>query len=56
MPITESLQHLILKNASALDIAKQAQSEGVRDLRRSGLLKVKQGATSVDEVLGCTNE
>jgi len=56
MPITESIQHIILKNGSALEIGKQAQSEGVRDLRRSGLLKVKQGATTVDEVLGCTNE
>ncbi len=56
MPITESLQHLILRNASSLEIGKQAQTEGVRDLRRSGLLKVKQGMTSVEEVLGCTNE
>ena len=56
MPITESLQHIILRNGSSLEIGKQAQSEGVRDLRRSGLLKVKQGATTVDEVLGCTNE
>jgi len=56
MPITESIQHIILRNGSALEIGKQAQSEGVRDLRRSGLLKVKQGATTVDEVLGCTNE
>ncbi len=56
MPITEPIQHLILKNSSSLEIAKTAQSEGVRDLRRSGLLKVKQGHTTVDEVLGCTNE
>jgi type IV pilus assembly protein PilB len=56
MPITEAIQHLILKGASALEIAKQAELEGVRDLRRSGLFKVKQGATTVDEVLGCTNE
>jgi type IV pilus assembly protein PilB len=56
MPITEAIQHLILKNASALDIAHQAETEGVRDLRRSGLFKVKQGLTTVDEVLGCTNE
>jgi type IV pilus assembly protein PilB len=56
MPITESLQHIILKNGSSMDIAKQAKLEGVRDLRRSGLFKVKQGATTVDEVLGCTNE
>jgi type IV pilus assembly protein PilB len=56
MPITEAIQHLILKNGSAIDIARQAQLEGVRDLRRSGLFKVKQGVTTVDEVLGCTNE
>jgi len=56
MPITEAIQHLILKGSSALDIAQQAELEGVRDLRRSGLFKVKQGATTVDEVLGCTNE
>src|SRR5450631_1145152 len=56
MPITESLQRLILKNAGSMEIAEQARREGVRDLRRSGLLKVKQGQTTVDEVLGCTNE
>jgi type IV pilus assembly protein PilB len=56
MPITEAIQHLILKGGSALEIKAQAQRDGVRDLRRSGLLKVRQGLTSVDEVLGCTNE
>jgi type IV pilus assembly protein PilB len=45
-----------MRNGNALDIAEQAQKEGVRDLRQSGLLKVKAGTTSVDEVLGCTNE
>jgi type IV pilus assembly protein PilB len=56
MPISEELQRLILRNASALDIGKQAQREGVRNLRMSGLWKVRQGVTSVDEVLGCTND
>jgi type IV pilus assembly protein PilB len=56
MPISEEIQRLILRNASALDIEKQAQQEGVRNLRMSGLWKVKQGVTSVDEVLGCTND
>ncbi len=56
MPISEPIQHLILKNASSLEIKAQALKEGVRDLRRSGLMKVKQGMTTVDEVLGCTNE
>ncbi len=56
MPISEATQHLILHGANSMDIARQAQQEGVRDLRQSGLLKVKQGITTIDEVLGCTNE
>ena len=55
MPITEEIQRIILSQGSALDIQKQAQSEGVRTLRESGLMKVKQGLTSLEEVLGCTN-
>ncbi len=56
MPITETMQDMILKHATALDIGREAQRIGVRDLRQSGLLKVKQGMTSLEEVLGCTNE
>ena len=55
MPVTEEIQRLIMANGTALDIAQQAQKEGVNDLRRSGLLKVKQGLTSLEEVLGSTN-
>ena len=39
-----------------MDIGREAQRNGVRDLRQSGLVKVKQGITSLEEVLGCTNE
>ena len=35
---------------------EQAEKEGVRSLRKSGLHKVKLGVTSLEEVLGCTNE
>jgi type IV pilus assembly protein PilB len=55
MPITEDLQRIILADGSALEIARQAQSEGVRSLRQAGLHKVKLGVTSLEEVLGCTN-
>ena len=55
MPITDEIQRIILRDGSALEIAAQAQSEGVRSLRQSGLYKVKLGMTSVEEVLGCTN-
>ena len=55
MPVTAEIQRLIMANGTALDIAEQAKKEGVNDLRRSGLLKVKQGLTSLAEVLGSTN-
>ena len=56
MPISEEIQRIILRDGSAMDIAAQAQLEGVRSLRQSGLHKVKQGLTSLEEVLGVTNE
>ncbi|MDP1644755.1 MAG: type IV-A pilus assembly ATPase PilB [Thiobacillus sp.] len=56
MPITEAIQRIILASGTALDIAKQAQLEGVRDLRQSGLLKVRGGMTTLEEVITVTNE
>ena len=56
MPITETMQDMILRNATAPEISREAAANGVRDLRQSGLMKVKAGITSIDEVLGCTNE
>ena len=55
MPISEAMQRLILSGATALDLGAQAKTEGVKNLRESGLLKVKQGMTSLDEVLSTTN-
>ncbi len=55
MPVSETIQRIIIANGTELDIAHQAQKEGVKDLLQSGLLKVKQGLTSLDEVLGSTN-
>jgi len=56
MPITEAIQRIILTEGSALDIAKQAQIEGIRDLRQSGLIKVRAGVTTLEEVITVTNE
>ena len=55
MPVTDAIQRIIMANGTERDIAAQAREEGVIDLRRAGLLKVKQGLTSLDEVLGSTN-
>jgi len=56
MPVTDAISRIIMKNGTAHDIADQAKSEGVNDLRRSGVLKVIQGLTSIEEVEACTNE
>jgi type IV pilus assembly protein PilB len=56
MPISEEMERIIMKNGTAIDLADQAQREGIRDLRQSGLIKVKKGATSLEEVEAVTNE
>jgi len=56
MPITEEIQRIIMKNGTAIDVADQADREGVKDLRVSGLIKVKRGITSLEEIESVTNE
>jgi len=56
MPITETIARIILGAGSAVDISDQAAKEGVWDLRRSGLEKVKVGLTSLEEVNSVTIE
>ncbi|OWW22529.1 type IV-A pilus assembly ATPase PilB [Noviherbaspirillum denitrificans] len=55
MPITEEIERIILAHGTALEIEQQAKREGVKTLREAGLVKVKSGLTSLEEVLGCTN-
>lgn len=56
MPISDAISRIIMKHGTAHDIADQAKLEGINDLRRSGILKVIQGLTSIEEVEACTNE
>ena len=56
LPITDEMRLLIMRNGTAIDIADQARREGIRDLRQSGLLKVKAGITSLEEIEAVTNE
>ncbi|HKU13007.1 MAG TPA: type IV-A pilus assembly ATPase PilB, partial [Steroidobacteraceae bacterium] len=56
MPVSEEIQRIILQEGNAVDIAAQSASEGIWDLRRSGLAKAKAGITSLDEVNQCTVE
>ena len=55
MPISNEMQHLIMSEANALEIQEQAEKEGVSFLRASGLEKVREGVTSLEEVNRVTN-
>jgi type IV pilus assembly protein PilB len=50
MPVTEAIGKIILSGGSAPDIRDQAAKDGVLDLRRAGLKKVRDGLTSLEEV------
>ncbi len=56
MPITHNLQWLMLQQASAIELGKEAQREGVRSLRETGMLKVAAGETTLEEVVAATHE
>jgi type IV pilus assembly protein PilB len=50
MPVTETLGRIIMEGGNALQVAEQADREGVWDLRRAGLEKVRQGVTGLEEI------
>ncbi|UCX03303.1 type IV-A pilus assembly ATPase PilB [Shewanella glacialimarina] len=50
MKISDAIARTIMESGNSLQIAQQAKSEGMRDLRQSGLLKVVHGVTSISEV------
>ena len=56
MPMTDKIQEIILEGGNALQIAEAALRSGVRDLRRSALLKVKNGVTSLAEINRVTKD
>jgi type IV pilus assembly protein PilB len=56
LPVTEAIARIILAGGSAVEIGEQAAKEGVWDLRRAGLEKVKSGLTSLEEVNSVTVE
>ncbi|WP_246039009.1 type IV-A pilus assembly ATPase PilB [Peristeroidobacter soli] len=56
MPVSEEIQRIILQDGNAVDIAEQSAKEGIWDLRKSGLAKVKAGVTSLEEINQCTVE
>ena len=56
MPLSEEMGRIIMEGGNAMDIADQAAKEGIPDLRKSGLKKVKDGLTGLEEVNRVTKE
>ena len=54
--MTDEIQHIVLDGGDAMQIAEAAQKAGVRDLRQSALLKVKNGVTSLAEINRVTKD
>lgn len=56
MPVSEAMGRIIMEGGNAMNLADQAEKEGVPDLRKSGLKKVKDGVTSLDEINRITKD
>ncbi len=56
MPVTEAISRIILEGGNAVEIEAQSQKDGVWNLRRSALQKVKDGVTSLEEINRVTIE
>ncbi|RMF94289.1 MAG: type IV-A pilus assembly ATPase PilB [Nitrospinota bacterium] len=54
LPVSDEIKELILEGATSLEIKREAVRLGMSTLRRSGLLKVREGVTSLEEVLKVT--
>ena len=50
MPISEAMGRLIMEGCNSMALADQARKEGIADLHTSGLKKVRQGITSLEEL------
>jgi type IV pilus assembly protein PilB len=54
MPVTETIGRIIMEGGGAININDQATRDGVWNLRRSGLEKVRNGLTSLEEINSVT--
>jgi type IV pilus assembly protein PilB len=56
LPISEATGRIIMENGTAMDIADQAEKEGIDDLRKSAIKKVIAGLTSLEEINRVTKD
>jgi type IV pilus assembly protein PilB len=54
MPMLEPIRELILNGANTAEIKRESMRLGIKTMRQSGLTKVKEGITSLEEVLRVT--
>ena len=54
LPVSDEIKNLVIRQANATDIKKQAMDEGMETLRVNALKKAKDGVTSLEEVLRVT--
>jgi type IV pilus assembly protein PilB len=54
MPMREEVKELVLARASMTEIKKEAMRMGMKTLRQSGIQKIREGVTSIEEVLRAT--
>ena len=54
MPMTEGLKELVLNGASSAELKRGAIKEGMKSLRMSGITKIKEGVTTIEEVVRAT--
>jgi type IV pilus assembly protein PilB len=54
MPVTDTIGRIIMEGGGAMDIDDQATKDGIWNLRRSGLQKVRDGLTSLEEINNVT--
>jgi type IV pilus assembly protein PilB len=56
MPMTEEIQAIVLEGGNAMKIAQAAERSGINDLRKSALLKARNGVTSLAEINRVTKD
>ncbi|WAC61757.1 type IV-A pilus assembly ATPase PilB [Pseudoxanthomonas sp. SL93] len=56
MPMSDAIQAIVLEGGNAMQIAEVAQKAGIRDLRQSALMKVRNGVTSLAEINRVTKD
>jgi len=56
MPVTDDMRKLIMNNADASVLTQAARRNGMRNLREDGWIKVREGVTTVEEVMRVTQE